>query len=124
MTNLERFRAFVAAWERRDADAVTAAMAQGIVYANVGLSLSQGREEVRAFLAPFTAGAEQIEWVVHHAAEAEDGSVLTERTDRFLMGGKWLEIPVMGVFVFDADGLIAEWRDYFDVAAFQAQMAG
>ena len=123
MTNLDRFRAFVVCWERRDTDAVMAAMAEDIVYANVGLSLSHGREEARAFLAPFIAGAAQIEWVVHHAAEAADGSVLTERTDRFLMGDKWLEIPLMGVFVFDAEGLIAEWRDYFDVAAFQAQLA-
>lgn len=124
MTNLERFRAFVAAWERRDTDAVMAAMAEGIDYANVGLSHTHTREEARAFLAPFIAGASEIEWVVHHAAEAADGSVLTERTDRFLMGGRWLEIPLMGVFVFDADGLIAEWRDYFDVAGFQKQMAG
>ena len=124
MTNLERFKAFVACWERRDAEAVIAAMAQGVSYANVGLSLSQGREEARAFLAPFIAGAAQIEWIVHHATEASDGAVLTERTDRFLMGGRWLEIPVMGVFVFDAEGLICEWRDYFDVAGFQAQMAG
>lgn len=123
MTNLERFQAFVAAWERRDTDAVMAAMAQGVVYENVGLSLTRGREETRAFLAPFIAGAAEVEWIVHHAAEAADGSVLTERTDRFLMGGKWLEIAVMGVFIFDADGLILAWRDYFDVAAFRAQTA-
>ena len=124
MTNLDRFKAFVACWERRDADAVMAAMADGIVYANVGLSLMHTREEARAFLGPFLAGASQVEWVVHHAAEAADGSVLTERTDRFLMGGKWVEIALMGGFVFDAEGMIAEWRDYFDEAGFQKQMAG
>jgi limonene-1,2-epoxide hydrolase len=48
--------------------------------------------------------------------------VMNERVDRFLIRGTWLEIPLMGVFVL-RDGLIAEWRDYFDLADFTRQRA-
>ena len=47
---------------------------------------------------------------------------MNERIDRFRMGEKWLELPVMGTFVV-RDGLIHEWRDYFDLGQFQTQMA-
>ena len=35
---------------------------------------------------------------------------------RFEVGGKKIELPVMGVFEI-TDGKIAAWRDYFDMAA-------
>lgn len=60
---------------------------------------------------------------MHHLAETPDGVVLTERTDRFLVRGKWIELPVMGAFRV-RDGRIAEWRDYFDMKQFQDQLAG
>ena len=47
---------------------------------------------------------------------------MNERTDRFLVGEKWVEARVMGIFRL-RDGKISEWRDYFDLAEFQAQMA-
>ncbi len=49
--------------------------------------------------------------------------MLTERTDRFQIGEKWLELPVMGSFEL-ADGKITAWRDYFDMAQFQSQLPG
>ena len=49
--------------------------------------------------------------------------MLTERTDRFLVGEKWIEIPVMGTFDL-RDGKICGWRDYFDMAQFQSQLPG
>ena len=55
-------------------------------------------------------------------AESADGVGLTERTDRFLIAGKWIELPVMGAFEL-RDGKICAWRDYFDMAQFQRQMA-
>jgi limonene-1,2-epoxide hydrolase len=47
---------------------------------------------------------------------------MTERTDRFLINGQELALPVMGAFEIK-DGKIAKWRDYFDLAQFQTQMA-
>ena len=54
-------------------------------------------------------------------AETEAGVVLTERTDRFEIGGSWIELPVMGSFELRG-GKITAWRDYFDLAQLQRQL--
>ena len=46
--------------------------------------------------------------------------MLTERVDKFSLGGKNVELPVMGVFEL-TDGKISAWRDYFDMAAWTRQ---
>jgi limonene-1,2-epoxide hydrolase len=51
------------------------------------------------------------------------GAVMNERTDRFEMGGRWIELPVAGLFTVQ-DGKITLWRDYFDDATFRQQLAG
>ncbi|MEZ5248435.1 MAG: limonene-1,2-epoxide hydrolase family protein [Ilumatobacteraceae bacterium] len=38
-------------------------------------------------------------------------------------GSGWLELPVAGVFEVNDEGLITLWRDYFDMGAYQRQMA-
>jgi limonene-1,2-epoxide hydrolase len=45
----------------------------------------------------------------------EDGSTIwAERIDRHRIGGKWHEIPVMGILTLDDTGKITLMRDYFD----------
>ena len=125
MSNLAIVRAFIAAWERRDVDAIVAAFAPDGVYINVGWSESRGREAIRATVAPLLSSLETVSWTVRHEAETAAGVVLNERTDVFVMrpeaGGRTIVADVMGVFELE-DGLIARWRDYFDVEAFKAQM--
>jgi limonene-1,2-epoxide hydrolase len=41
--------------------------------------------------------------------------VLNEREDRFEIHGRWVTLPVAGVFEI-RDGMIVLWRDYFDRA--------
>ncbi len=65
--------------------------------------------------------ASELEFIVHHIAETSSGTVLTERVDKFLIDGKWVELPVMGTFEF-RDGKISAWRDYFDLEQFNKQM--
>jgi limonene-1,2-epoxide hydrolase len=48
--------------------------------------------------------------------------VLTERVDAFISGERTIELPVMGTFEV-RDGLIAAWRDYFDLNQFLSQAA-
>ena len=67
------------------------------------------------------ASAESSEWVVHREV-ASDDLVMNERTDRFLVNGNWIELPVAGVFEL-RDGRIALWRDYFDLETIMKQMA-
>ncbi|HEY7977675.1 MAG TPA: limonene-1,2-epoxide hydrolase family protein [Rhizomicrobium sp.] len=122
MTNSDRVKAFIAAWEARDVEAILAGLAPDAIYHNIPMQALQGPDAIRAFIAPFLAGATHVEWTVHHIAETAAGVVLTERTDVFVMGTKTISLPVMGTFEFK-DGLISAWRDYFDLADFQKQMA-
>jgi limonene-1,2-epoxide hydrolase len=63
-----------------------------------------------------------IEWPIQNIGESEEGVVFTERLDRFQMNGKWLEIPVMGVFELE-NGKITGWRDYFDLQTITSQLS-
>ena len=60
--------------------------------------------------------------MIHHQV-AQGDAVMNERNDRFLVGDRWIELPVAGLFVL-RDGKIALWRDYFDLGTFERAMAG
>jgi limonene-1,2-epoxide hydrolase len=122
MSRVEAVLAFIAAWEARDIEAILARMTPDARYENVGMPVMVGHDAIRAFAAPFLAGAKAVHWQVHHIAETAASAVLTERTDVFELPDRTLTIPVMGIFELDG-GLIANWRDYFDLLGFQRQMA-
>jgi limonene-1,2-epoxide hydrolase len=46
---------------------------------------------------------------------------MNERTDRFLLKGEWVDLPVAGVFEV-RDGRITLWRDYFDLPTIMNKM--
>jgi limonene-1,2-epoxide hydrolase len=121
-SNLELVLAFVDSWASRDLDRILAAMDANCFYHNIPWEPLTGHAAIRESLEGFVGGSDAIDWVVLHAAETSDGVVMTERLDRFRMAGKWIEMPVMGVFEL-VDDKIMRWRDYFDSAQFQAQMA-
>jgi len=51
----------------------------------------------------------------------DGANVLTERVDRFVINNANVALPVMGVFVIN-DNKIEQWRDYFDLADYEAQL--
>ncbi|MEO9636106.1 MAG: limonene-1,2-epoxide hydrolase family protein [Parasphingorhabdus sp.] len=112
---------FIEAWNRMDYDAIYAAMAEDIFYHNIPMEPCVGLGAVKAFFDGSGMGSEGAEWIVHHIV-AEGDTVLTERTDKFKINGQWIAIRVMGTFEM-REGKIAKWRDYFDLAEFQSQMA-
>lgn len=112
---------FIDAWNRLDYDAIYAAMADDIFYHNIPMEPCEGINAVRAFFDGSGMGSDGAEWIVHHIA-AEGDTVLTERTDKFRINGQWIAIRVMGTFEME-NGKIAKWRDYFDLAEFQNEMA-
>lgn len=122
MSHTDIVRALIDAWERRSVDDLVALMTPDVRYLNVGMPEMVGHEQVRAGLTPFLGASSEVKWTVHHIAETLRGAVLTERTDVFQMGPKTVTVPVMGVFEFEGDKISA-WRDYFDVPAFQKQLA-
>ncbi|MBP1685372.1 MAG: limonene-1,2-epoxide hydrolase [Deltaproteobacteria bacterium] len=113
--SIDTVRSLIEACNRRDTDAALALFAEDAVYHNMPIAPATGRTAIREMLEPFLNMASEVNWVVHHWAEGADGIVMTERTDRFLIHGKWLELPVAGVFEVRGKKIRA-WRDYFDMA--------
>jgi limonene-1,2-epoxide hydrolase len=117
-------REFIQAWERKDVEGILSFFRDDAVYTNIPMDPPNvGKAMIRATVEGFVGMAEKVQFVVHHhAVNEKTGVVMNERTDRFLINGKWIELGVMGVFEFK-DGKIAAWRDYFDLGQFQRQMA-
>jgi limonene-1,2-epoxide hydrolase len=114
-------REFCAAWSRRDIDELLAFFTDDAIYHNMPLAPAQGRQAIRQVMEFFVPPAEAIDFEVHAIASAGT-VVLTERLDRFVIGGKTVELPVAGVFEIEA-GKIRAWRDYFDMSTWTRQTA-
>jgi len=114
---------FIAAFNANDLERIMGFFSEDCTYHNIPLEPVTGLEAIRGVLAGFAGMSKEIDWVLHNIAENSEGVVLTERTDRFLVGENWVELPVMGTFDL-RDGKICGWRDYFDMSQFQSQMPG
>ena len=121
MTASEIVDEFIACWNRMDVPAAMDMMAEDAVWDNVPLGPAEGKAAMLALMANFPP-SQGTEFIVHHSA-ANGNVVLNERTDRFLVGGRWREIRVMGTFEINAEGKIQHWRDYFDAAQMTAAFA-
>ena len=115
-------RDFCAAWSRRDVDELLEFFTDDAVYHNIPIDPVQGKDGIRAMLQLFVPPSEEISFEILHIASNGD-VVLTERIDRFRMGGKDVVLPVSGTFEI-RDGKIAAWRDYFDMGAWTRQTSG
>lgn len=114
-------RVFCEAFSRRDTDEILGFFTDDAVYHNMPMPPVSGKDGIRSVLDMFLKPAERVEFAILHLA-ADGDSVLTERIDRFVIGGKKVELPVCGVFEV-AGGKIAAWRDYFDMATWTRQTA-
>jgi limonene-1,2-epoxide hydrolase len=110
---LEVVHAFMAAAAVRDYDAAMELLTDDVEYQNMMLPAVHGKAAVRETLEALLALCTDSEWVTHRELASGD-LVMNERTDRFEMGGTWVDLPVAGVFEL-RDGRIALWRDYFDL---------
>ena len=112
--------ALIRACEARDLDAACALVTDDIEYDNVPIGKVHGPEGVRSVLSGgVTQAATEVQWVVHRQVVNGD-TVMNERTDRFLVDGRWVEIPIAAVFEV-RDGRVALWRDYFDLETYRKQ---
>lgn len=103
-----------------DLERIMAYFTPDAVYHNIPVEPVKGADAIRQVL----GGLTQIEsggWEVRNQVAAGE-IVMNERIDRFKAGDKEVALPVAGVFRV-VDGKIAEWRDYFDMATWQKQMA-
>jgi limonene-1,2-epoxide hydrolase len=107
-------RDFCAAVSTRDPATLRGFFAEDVVYHNIPMDPAEGIAATMVVIDMFLGMCEALEFEVHHLAS--DGStVLTERTDRFVIKGQTAALPVMGAFHV-SDGKITAWRDYFDMA--------
>ena len=112
---------FIGAWENKNLDKILNMMSESCRYHNIPMKPLKGHDKIRTFIAPVLEMSEKIIWDIHQIAEDDRGNVFTERTDKFLINDKWVELPVCGVNdVFR--WLMTHWRDYFDLTTFEKAM--
>lgn len=121
MGALETVNTFIRHASARDYDNALPLLAEDVEYQNMPLPAVSGRQAVKDTLEALMALTTESEWVVHREL-TEGDLVMNERTDRFMMNGSWVDLPVAGVFVV-RDGQIALWRDYFDLPTITNAMA-
>ena len=122
MSAEEIVNSFTAAFGAKDLEAALRLVADDVHYDNVPIGDMRGKDAMRDFLAPMINGSGPVLFEVHRQA-ASGNLVFNERTDRFVMKGKQIDLPVAGVFEVN-DGLITFWRDYFDNGMFMKQLKG
>ncbi len=121
MTPESVVRDFCRTVARRDVDALVAFFSDDAVYHNMPLAPLTGRDAIATTLTQFIAPASHVEFAIV-ALATQGATVLTERVDRFVIGDKRIELPVMGAFEIGRDGKIRAWRDYFDMQQFTSQL--
>jgi limonene-1,2-epoxide hydrolase len=121
MTPEETVDEFIRRIVGKDIDGGCELLSPDVEYDNVPMGKNIGPDAVKAFLGPMVDGVDEVQFVVHRQT-ATGSVVMNERTDRFRMGEKWIDLPVAGVFELNDAGLITLWRDYFDMATFTDQM--
>lgn len=110
---------FLNALQEQDYDTAENALAQNLVYQNVGFPTIYGRNRaIKLFRSmPASMGFE----VKIHRIAADGASVITERTDALTFGPLRVQFWVCGVFEV-YEGRITLWRDYFDLFDFTKAM--
>ncbi len=123
MSPLETAKTFFAHWSANRIEEALAMLADDVLYDNVPLPDISGRDNVRKFHADFGIGtAFKVDWQVTQIA-ASGNVVLNERIDIFTHeSGGQITLPVMGTLTVE-NGEITVWRDYFDLASFEQQLA-
>jgi limonene-1,2-epoxide hydrolase len=111
LENTRTVEVFLNALQDADLETAGAALADDLVYQNVGLPTIYGRDRALKLLGSL-GGATSFEVKIHRIA-ADGAAVLTERTDALIFGPLRLQFWVCGVFEV-RDGRITLWRDYFD----------
>ena len=119
----ELVQSFIRLLNEGQIDAGMDLLAEDVFYHNIPMEPMTGREAVRTFAHEFGMGSRlKVNWKMISFAASGD-TVLTERVDEFSTAdGGLISIPLMGSFRI-RDGLIAEWRDYFDLGDFERQLA-
>ena len=122
---IDQFLAIIAAWKRKDIDAVLAMMSDDIVWHFAAASEPPlvGKIAARKFLIRFAADLAEVRWRIFHSAESAD-RLFVEGVDEYVTPkGAVVIAPYAGVIEFTGD-LVSGGRDYVDVGVIAAQRRG
>ena len=111
-------RSFISLLVARDIESAPTMVSTDFEYDNVPMGKAFGPQGLRDTLTGFFSMCTGIEWEIIRqtsTGSVQHGTVLNEREDRFEIHGRWVTLPVAGIFEI-RDGRITLWRDYFDKA--------
>ena len=122
-TPIDIAETFIAHWNANRVEDALAMLSDDVLYDNVPFPDIIGRDNVRKSLLNSEMGTDfRADWKIVNIA-ATGNVVLNERVDDFhLSGGGVISLPVMGTITVE-DGMITVWRDYFDPASLERQLA-
>ena len=115
MSSSDVVKSIILAWRKLDVEAVLALVDDNIVwYSHAGGKAPfKGKEAMRKFIVALGSGIKENRWRVFAMAEQGD-TVYCEGVDDFtLTDGKLIIVPYLGMMKV-RNGLVVEWRDYFD----------
>lgn len=118
--NVDTIRAFLEAWSRLDPEELAGYFLEDGTYHNMPAGPVTGRDNVKEFIAGFTATWTATEWELVNIVGAGD-VVIAERVDRTQTSAGDVDLPCVGVFEM-SEGRIREWRDYFDLDTYMRAM--
>ena len=111
-------QSFISLLVARDIESAATMVSTDFEYDNVPMGKAFGPQGLRDTLTGFFGMCTEIDWEILRQTSTgtvQNGTVLNEREDRFEIHGRWVTLPVAGIFEV-CDGLITLWRDYFDKA--------
>jgi limonene-1,2-epoxide hydrolase len=111
-------QSFISLLVARDIESAATMVSADFEYDNVPMGKAFGPQGLRDTLVGFFGMCTGIDWEIIRqtsTGSAQHGTVLYDLEDRFEIHGRWVTLPVAGIFEI-RDGLITLWRDYFDKA--------
>lgn len=110
--NIAVVKSMIAAWEKRDGDAIADMFTADGVLHSMMIEPIRGREAIRPRMKFLVDNATHMKLNVRNWA-VTGNTVFIERTDEFTFKGNQGKVPVVGVLVVAGDK-VKEWREYYD----------
>lgn len=110
--NIAVVKSMIAAWEKRDGDAIADMFTADGVLHSMMIEPIRGREAIRPRMKFLVDNATHMKLNVRNWA-VTGNTVFIERTDEFTFKGHQGKVPVVGVLVVEGDK-VKEWREYYD----------
>ena len=121
MKKLEIVKAFHRAWAEGDIEGALDYCTDDVEWDNVPMKVFTGKAAVQRFLEKFARGMSNPRYDVKNVLEKDD-LLMLEGVENYEKNGRSVSVPYMASFEFRGDK-IRLWRDYFDLATVERQLA-